>query len=277
MKYINLPEERMLLENLPPSLEVTLSGSGYKLLSFLLNPAQTFMLIDGRNLGNSPKSSPGDAFLVTHHSIDFFNRQYNDIKALHAQPDTIYFNFVSKGYKRVPVKLNAWLDFEKQYNISDSIRISPDTIHISGPRELLDSIEFAETEALVLKGLNKPGTYNVQLKRLNPELSMAPMEVAVQLSVEQFTEAVIDVPITIEHLMRKDSVEIFPSQAKIVFMVALSKYNKVNVEQFQVVADIFDLKVSPSGKLKLYLRKFPSFIQNIRMEPEYVDFIIRAK
>ena len=101
------------------------------------------------------------------------------------------------------------------------------------------------------------------------------MEIGVHLEVDKFTEAEIEVPIYIEHLTNGDSVDIFPKQAKITYLVSLQNYNKVNPKLFRISADAFDIRNSKNANLRLDIKQFPSFVQGIRIEPETVEFIIR--
>ncbi len=275
--YINMPESRIMMDKLPKELDVQVSGSGYQLLSYILQPELATVYLDGRSIGMSPASKAGEAFLTTYPGIDFFNREHGDIKALNILPDTIHFSFFHSGYKKVPVHLNKYLNFERQFSLSDSIQLSPDSITLNGPIEILDSIHRIETEALVLNNLNKPGTYNIRIKKPNEKLSYAPLEIGVHLNVDKYTESILEVPIYVDHLLSSDSLDIFPQTVKVRYLVSLRDYNKVNPKLFRIAADAFDLRNSKAQNLRLYLRNIPPFIHGVRMEPETVEFIIRKK
>ena len=89
------------------------------------------------------------------------------------------------------------------------------------------------------------------------------------------TEAELEVPISIENLTIGDSLEIFPKQAKITYLVSLSNYNKVNPKLFRISADAFDIRNAKNVNLRLNVKQFPPYVQSIRLEPETVEFIIR--
>ena len=101
------------------------------------------------------------------------------------------------------------------------------------------------------------------------------MEVGVHLEVDKYTEAELEVPIFIEHLTTGDSVEIFPKQAKVIYMVSLHNYNKVNPKLFRISADAIDIRNSKNSNLRLNIKQSPPYVQGIRIEPETVEFIIR--
>ena len=275
VSYINMPENRMLIEKLPQRAEMLVNGSGYDLLPYIIRPQMANVVIDGRFIGVNSNSKTGQAFVTMSSSVDYFNREHIDIKALNIFPDTIFFSFFERGIKKVPVHLNRYLTFDRQFSLSDSIKISPDSIIISGPFATLDSIKRIETEPLILNELNKSGDYTIKIRNINNRITYAPMEVGVHLEVDKYTEAELEVPIFIEHLSIGDSVEIFPKQAKIRYMVSLHNYNKVNPNLFRITADAFDIRNAKNSNIRLNIKQFPRYVQGIRIEPETVEFIIR--
>ena len=272
-----MPENRMLIEKLPKSAEMLVTGSGYDLISYMIRPNQEKVVVDGRYFGLSANSKTGQAFVTTYGGIDYFNREHFDIKALNIAPDTIYFNLFDRGFKKIPVHFNRYINFERQFSLSDSIKIFPDSILISGPFKTLDSIKRIETEPLIIDGLNKSGDYSVRIKKTSNLLSYSPIEIAVHLEVDKFTEASIEVPIYIDHLLNSDSLTILPENVKITYLVSLRNFNKVTPQQFRIAADAFDIRANKNENLRLYIKHSPPFVQSIRIEPETVDYIIRKK
>lgn len=277
ISYINMPENRMLIEKLPQSAEMFVNGSGYDLIAYVIRPNSANIVIDGRFVGVNSSSKTGQAFVTTGSSIDFFNREHTDVKALNIYPDTIFFSFFERGFKKVPVHLNHYLTFDRQFSLSDSIILNPDSILISGPFATLDSIKRIETEPLILNGLNKSGNYSVKIKKSSKLITYVPMEVGAHLDIEKFTEASLDVPIFIEHLLSRDCLDIFPKIAKVTYLVSLHNFNKVKPNQFRVSADAFDIRNTKHDNLRLYIKQIPSNVQRVRIEPETVDYIIRKK
>ncbi len=265
------------MEKLPKEVEAEISGTGYQLFSYYLSPEKANVKLDLRKAGMGPLNSKKRAFLTTYSGIDFFNREHIDITLLRLKPDTIFFNFPEKAFKSVPIHLNALFNFEKQYNLVGAAILEPDSVQISGPKSIIDSIYQIETEMLILKRLMNSGSYSINLKSLGDEINYVPSAVAIKLKVEKFTEGSVEVPVYVNHLISKDSIEITPSKVKLTFLVALSNYARVTPAQFRVYADAFDLKDKSNKKLKLKVLLSPEFVKNIKVEPEYIDFLIRKK
>jgi len=274
VQYVNIPSDSILYENLPTEIELDISGNGYQLLTYMLRPEKATLLFNGHQIGLSGKQGKGQAFFATASSLDYFNRVHLEVKAIRASPDTIFFNFFRQGYRKVPVQVQTNLEFENSFGLSGNILTEPESIHISGPADLLNSIAYVETETLRLSGIQQSQSLKLKIRKPNANLDYAPAEVRIELPVEKYTEALFDIPLHTENLLRRDSVHINPPLIKVSCSVALSKYASLRPDSFLVAVD---LKTLHGKKLKVHLRKHPEFVKNIRLTPDYVDCIIRKK
>jgi hypothetical protein len=275
--YLNMSEDRFLIEKLPKEIEAEISGTGYQLFSYYISPEKAIVKLDLRKAGLGPLNAEKRAFLTTNSGIDFFNREHTDITLLRLKPDTLYFNFPDRAVKKVPIHLNALFDFEKQFSLVENAILIPDSAQISGPKTSLDSINQVETEMIILKNLTTSGIYSVKLKSVGNEINWEPAAISMKLNIEKFTEGIVEVPVYVNHLLSKDSLRIMPSNVKIKFWVALSNYTKVNSSQFKVYADANDLKNKNNSKLKLNVLVSPDYVKNVKVEPEYIDYLILKK
>jgi hypothetical protein len=258
IRYINIPEKNILTDKLPVEAEIDISGSGYHLLSYRFRPKLAEILVDGRNIGFKKQHG----FISTFHAIDYFNRQHGDIKALHINPDTIFFSFIDKGFKKVPVVVNSYLNFEKEFDLRDSLDIRPDSVEVSGSIEKLNKIERVETQPLIARNLNKSGTYSLKIKAPDEQLSYAPAEIAVTVNVDRFTEARITLPVREPNGKTTD-----PRIVTVVFQVAFSHYDKIKAADFEISTDS---TLGSGGKRRLIMKRTPYYAKKINILPTMV-------
>ncbi|MFN5317897.1 MAG: CdaR family protein [Bacteroidia bacterium] len=263
IRYINLPEHNILKEKLPHKAEIEISGTGYHLIRYLMRPSLGEIIVDGRNTGIKKDR----AFISTYHAIEFFNRQHGDIKMVNIAPDTIFFKFLNKGLVRLPVKVASYLDFAPEFDLKDSLKITPDSISVSGPFELLKNLGAVETTPLILSGINTSGSHKVRIKNPQAELSYDPSEITINLNVDRTTEARITVPIQSEE---QASLKFEPQTVTLVFQVALSNYSKIKAADFWVSAEAAN-DGEPSGKMRLVLKRSPYYAKKISLLPEFVN------
>ncbi len=192
-------------------------------------------------------------------------------------PQNIYFEFSTVTSKKVPVKPNVEFNFEKQFQLSDSLRLKPDSVFVKGANEVIDTIEFVTTELCKLDGINQSQTIKVNL--INPwkvqDVDLSENETELTLNVERFTESTIGIPISIGS---SDGLEIktFPEKVNITYLVALKDYKRISQDMFIVRIDT-SAGLKDSKKLKLEIIQHPSFIKITRIDPLEVEFLVLKK
>lgn len=277
INYINLPEKNILKKSLPTHAQMELRGTGFPLITYSLDPGKIAITLNGQTMGISPKKAYGNGFITTRHAIDDFNSMHEEVKAQRISPDTVFFSFFSKAYRKIPVSLLSEIAYASQYGPAGKIEITPQFIDVSGPDSLLNQLKYIETEKLELKGINQSGQFKVNINQPIGELNYAPAFVNVNIRVEKYTEIKLDVPVIAENLKNKDSVLINPSTVSVTGTVSLRNFSRINPGSFQVVANVDELKTNPEKKLKLYLRKYPAEMRDIRIIPDHVGCIIKRK
>ncbi|PSR04733.1 MAG: hypothetical protein BRD50_02965 [Bacteroidetes bacterium SW_11_45_7] len=73
---------------------------------------------------------------------------------------------------------------------------------------------------------------------------------------------------------RDVEVVILPNRVTLTFLVGLSEYDKVTKDQFNVVADFSKINVQNNEQIDVEVRSHPSFVRNIRLIPETVNYMI---
>ena len=275
VKYINSPADKVIANQLPESIDIEIKSSGIKLLIYKLKKKNESILIDIKDA--KPMAIRGHYFLLTNSRIDKITSQFtSDIKIIKIYPDTIFIEFNKKIFRTVPVKSNLKIAFDQHNLRTDSIKLSPAFIRISGASTLIDKINYVETEPVNLK--NSSDSLSIKLNILKtPALKFVELsqsKVRATVYVTKYTEASIDLPIEVENLPKGFGLKIFPDKVSIKYDVAFQNYGKINAIEFRAVVNYS--KIEPgSNKLKVQLLKYPSEIRAVRMYPEKVEYIIR--
>ncbi|MES2139653.1 MAG: CdaR family protein [Bacteroidota bacterium] len=274
VSYVNRPSDKVISNNLPETIDIDVRSSGFNLLIYKFKRKKEPVLIDIK--GSKPLRIKNHYYLLTNSRIDKVTSQFDDIKVVKIYPDTLFLNFSKKISKTVPVKANLKLDFDKLYQQTDSIKLNPNHIKISGAADLIDKIKYVETEPVYLKNITDSLSLKLRILK-TPDLKMMDLSqssVQATVNVTKFTEATIELPIEVENLPSGYVLKLFPDKVSIKYSVAFQNYEKINALQFRVVVDY--LKMEPgSNKLKVQLLKYPSEIRSVKMNPEKVEYIIR--
>ncbi len=276
VRYINLPRDRVLVNDLPQQLNIQVQAPGYTLLRYKLISRQVPIVLNVDNFNFRYKSGtePPVFFLLSQWTRASLEEQLlSEVTIMNIQPDTLFFSFDSIARRRVPVKPVLDLQFARQFQLKGSVTTVPDSVVVSGPRAIIDTFSVARTRPLKITGLDHPEERTISMEEI-PNVSYSHKRVDVSIPVEQFTESVLDIPIAVENVPDSLSLKIFPSHTTLTFMVGLSDFGKIQPGLFRAVVQF---PSESAGKLNIDLVRSPDYIRSVKLSPSQVEYIIEKK
>lgn len=276
--YVSLPEDLVIMNELTPVATAEVKGFGFDLLWHLFK-LEKFVLdvsVDPKKMKRIRKNGVDYRYILTGNENGGLTSVYNDrLNILRVSPDTLFFEFRPKHTKMVPVLLDANITFAKQFGKTAEAVLEPDSILVTGPKEMIDSITSVRTEPQTWKDLNESMVTEVKLKK-EKLLSVVGYErnfVNVELSVVEFTEGSVTVPLNVIASDAK-AVQVFPQSVEIKYLVAFDKYDQVKASQFQASVTVDD-QSAKNSRLMVNLDEFPETVSQVRVLPAQVEFIIQ--
>lgn len=270
VKFIELPENRAFHPLQSDTIRLQVEGTGWQLLFSRLRISPQSVDIDLKGLQKQ-------TFIELSDQIQRINNQVGSTqKIVYIQPDTLYFDFSSSTFKKIPVVLKQDIQFREQFGISDSIRISPSFITITGPVKELINIKYWETEPVSLRKLSGNISMKIKLKRPpKANITVHPGIVDLKLTIDEFTEKVIEVPVKVLNNKEFRNVKLLPEKVKITFLTALSNYPETDKSDFELFVDLNNWKEKEYTQLPVRVIRFPEFSKILKVEPQTLDFIIQ--
>lgn len=279
VRYVNLPKERVLTDGLPGRLDLYLKGPGYSILKLKLSGNRAPLIIDIEtiNYKRVQGSKSLNYYVLTSGLIPSLTNQLRaESKITSIKPDTLFFSFDRIVSKSVPVIPDVEILTERQYFVKGDLLINPDTITVTGPEHLMESIVAVRTRPKKFSGLNESITRSLNLKT-SKGILMSEKKVTLTIPVEQFTEAEIEVPVKIMNQPDSIDVKIFPDIVTVKGLVAVSDYEKFQKIPFEVVLDLSKTNLNSSDKIPVEFRNIPPFVNSLRVSPLKVDFLIERR
>lgn len=195
---------------------------------------------------------------------------YNNMVSL--SPDTLYLTFEKQISKEIPVVPQYEYTPDDQFFLYDEIAFSPQSITVTGASSDLESIDTLYTERWGADNLR--GRQVVPLKILSPQskypITIGCDSVSLVIPLEQYTEAVVNLPINAINTINSKEIKVFPNMAEIRYLVALKDYNNINRHDFRVEAQYNE---SLTTKIPLNIVYYPKKCKIRSIEPESVEFI----
>ncbi len=274
VEYINLPADKVVSNDLPDAVDIEIKAKGFSLLAYKLRKRHETISIDvndAKQLNNK-----NVYYLLSNSRSDKITAQFsNDIHVLKISPDTMFINFNKKVSKLVPVKYNLSLVFNKQFNLTDSISIQPKYITVSAESEVIDKINFVETQSITLKNISKSISIKLPIIKA-PEfkhVEFSQMSVKATINVTKYTETSLELPVEVENLPAGYTLKTFPDKVGVKFNVGFKNYDKITPVDFRAIVDYKKID-QESNKLKIQLIKIPDGIRNVKLVTEKVEYII---
>jgi YbbR domain-containing protein len=270
VSYVNAPKDKILADNRENSLELRLRDNGFKIARYRLMPPE--LQIDLSEARVEDNNLIYELEQQKQAIVSQLNLSYENTAFL--QQD-IKIGFEQKEVKTVRVVSNIELGFAVGYSALDEIELEPDSIRVSGPASVLDTLEEVGTRALRINNINRDISGKVQLetKGLN-NVTFFRNEVNYNLRTDKFTEGKVEIPIEVINVPAEQNVVIFPKEVALFYQVSLKDFEKVKASSFKVVVD-FEHALASEGYLLAQVVEKPSFVNNVRLNERSIQFVIR--
>ncbi len=280
IEYKNFPENKINIYELPPKLRLKITASGFEILKYQITSKIMPITLDVASAKlNVTKNDTNKIFIETFTLLQTINAQLTDrkiiknLKVTEIKPDTLFFHFTAVISKRVKLVANTEIAFERQYMQKSEIVLTPDSILIKGPKHIVDTIQFLETELLKLENIKEDTKTEINIKEYKNILFLQKTTL-IKIQVEQFTENNVIIPINIKNVPDSLILKIFPNKLKINYLVGVSNYNSINSQDFVVYVDFNDIKDNINNKLKIKFEKIPDKIKKYTYNPTSTEYLI---
>lgn len=273
LQYQNLPKGKVLANDLPANITIEVRGNGFQLLRYKLLSFVKKVKLDVNSFSPYLKSRNNEYYLTSNYLQGYLKGHFKNIQINQVYPDTLMFYFTTVIDKRLPVKPVLSLKFAESYMLSGTVRAIPDSITISGPKALIDTMHLIFSEFKQVKDIKDTVFSSVKLEQL-PKFIYPMNEVKLLIPAEKYTEIVYSIPVTVVNVPQGIEIKTFPATINVSFDVTLSKFDKINSGQFKIVADYNDINnLDASKKLKILLSKMPASVVNVKYSPKSVEYI----
>jgi len=278
VEYQDMPEDKLVVGHLPEQIDLEVRGQGFQLLEYkffhVLNPL--VLHLDAYNIQEENTDKPRH-FIVTRKAAPRISQQLSqEVEILNITPDTLFFEFSERISRRVPVEPNLSYSFANQMMLRDGIQIEPDSVNISGPGSVVDTIDQVYTQSRSFQNLEKTVHTTLALKKNHDQLELSTLQVRLTIPVEQYTEGEVEKEIFVENEPDSLVVRTFPKSVTITYLVGLSRYEQVIPELFRAVVDYRDVKEGEEH-LRVEIVKAPGYLKSYSYAPQEVEYIIEKK
>ena len=234
VKPVDVPSDQVVLDQSIDSIRLELEGYGYNLAKYYID--QPIIEISLNDL-NKVKSKY--QWTKQRNFSDLQSKFNKSVRLVSSSVDQIEFIIEQYESKKVPVELKLELDYKSGFDSFNEYKLSKDSIMITGPNSLIDTINMIQTHKLVLNQIDSEINTKIRIKPSeNKNITHSDTELDFQLKVEKFTEESIKVPITIVNIDDNMKINYYPKVVSVLYRVSIREYKSVNPMDFRVECDL---------------------------------------
>ncbi len=270
--YTDFPEDKVFVGELPGHLDLQINAHGYALIRYRMfrKPVPISFDVSDYNLSRGQDSS--STYILTRYLKDHISRQLpTELQLLEIKPDTLYFQFADKVTRMLKIRADFNYTIVNQFTIKDGIMLTPDSVEVTGPDLILDTLAFIYTERLDLGELTKNYEDKVRLSQ-KPDLTYNFNRVECFIELERFTELQVAVPIEVLNLPDSILLQTFPSSISINCKIGLSKYDRIENYPFRAVVDYEKIEERVQT-LSVSIQNLPEYLLAYEYYPKTVEFL----
>ena len=269
LKIDELPKDVVYTSNVPDEVQVSFSSKGWNAFDYKFMKNDTHELsIPFKEVNQKSGKIVIDANAMKR-AISRTKLQGMSFKS--TSPSKIEAFYSNGQHKRVPIVFNGRVTTTAgRYECG--IILHPDSVDIYAPKHLYGSINSIKTENFTFNDLQD--TLHTRLALLVPQGAKAlPDSIEAEICVDIFTDKTLQVPIYSENVPNSKIIRTFPLKVEVTFLVSATLYDNITADDFLLVVDYNDTKPG-TNRCKLYIRQRPENIRHLRINPEFVEYVI---
>lgn len=274
LEYVNFPEGYLFKGASKKEMDIKLRAGGFQFLGFNFKKKKVSIDV------SEAEKNDGKFYVPENDYRTQIEKQLTGSMALLAiDSDTLFLDMLPVITKSLPVRPRVKMNLARNYLLDGEIRMVPDTISVTGPKDEIDSITQIRTEQITLPDLTSDFSEELAVFK-SPKLkntTYSPTTVKLSGEIARFSEKIFEVPITVVNLPEDLEVKTFPDRVSVICKAKINRLKELEQTDFKVVADYGAKNSKASEELPLELREKPEGLHSIKLRENEVEYIIKRK
>lgn len=269
VNYINTPLDKSISDDKPNHLDLQLQDNGFNIYYYkIFNPKLTV------DLSKATEKDKKLVYNLGNHLTEIEEQLHIDFENSRIIQEEISIPFQFKKEKMLKVIPKIEINYAVGYSADDPVELKPDSIKVSGPEKIIDTIESVTTKSISLNKVNKniEGEVSIDTSKLGM-LSFYANSVKYYQKVEKFTEGSVEIPVEVNKVPQGLNLAYFPKTVIVYYQVNLQRFESVSAADFRVVCD-YDSENEDDYMVARIVEK-PSFVTNVRLNERRIQFVIK--
>ena len=259
----------IVLNDKPSQIKVTLNASGVEILWYRLFKNKLSISLKDVDF------TPEDRILnMEEYFFDIQQQLFGGTQLLQISPSLFPLQYSKMALKKLPVLTNLDINFRPGYLGEERLQITPDSVVVRGPKNILDTLVHINTEEFKLLDVHENINQQIELERIE-ELVFEVESIQLLWPVLPYSEKSLIIPIKVVNIPVGVKVKLFPPEANLRATLPLSLLNAVQSSDFSLEVDYENIREGQADAMELKLKKQPPSVKKVIWEPLSVNYLIR--
>ncbi len=267
---IKTGKSQAITEDIPSTIDLTVKGKGWDLLSVLVSKDLRYSL----DLSKMKR----DSRISTEQFISERLNLKPELSLVSINPDTINIEFDKILEKTVPVRNNIRVNLKEGYGIVGKPKLTPDSVTVSGSANIVSKIKFIPTEFRLFENVNNPINGTIALKDtlsnvLKSDVKFVDFEYNIQLSAEKTVDEVI---VEIIGVPEDKEVLLIPPKVSVSVRGGVDQLARITTSEISASVDFETIESDTLGFVIPEI-EIPDETNLLKTEPQKLQYIIKKK
>jgi hypothetical protein len=278
VRFVNVPENEIIVDGMHQKVNLKIKASGFTILRQRLNSSFVPVVYDISQMRRLERNNQDLAYVLSRSQLGSVRDQLLvGMELVDINPDTLFLKMDQLMDRKVPVVLHGEIDFEKQFILADSVRFAPDSVTITGPASVVDTIAAVYSKFLVTEKLKDNYTKKIPLQKPH-SVKISHNEATITILVEPFSEKSFSVPIMVVGLPDSLRMKTFPSSVMVTFRAGMSQFDKISPDDFIALVDAAEVFQSERPtRIRVRFDQVPDNIQSYDFTPIFVEYFLERQ
>lgn len=270
VNYTNAPLDKSISEDKPDHIDLQLQDNGFSIYYYkIFNPKLNVDLSEAKEIDNKL------VYSLQNHLSEIEQQIKVDFENSLIVQEEIVIPFQFKKEKMLKVEPRIEISYAVGYSAENPVRLEPDSVKVSGPEEIIDSLSTVFTREIKLNKVNDDlnGDVSIDTSGLGA-LSFYENSVKYYQKVDKFTEGSAEISVEVVNVPEDLNLAFFPKSVIVYYQVNLKQFESVSAADFRIVCNYNDVKPGDDYMIAQIVEK-PGFINNVRLNERRIQFVIK--
>ncbi|MBU1319680.1 MAG: hypothetical protein KKG33_10135 [candidate division Zixibacteria bacterium] len=262
LEIIDIPEGMMLVSNVDKNCDVMIRGTGKQLIRFLIDADDAKITAAGYGEGLY-------VIDITPEGLICDNKGATEIIEV-ISPKKVRLRIEERLEQWVSVSPNVEVTSALGYQKDGELKVTPDTVLVSGPKRVVRKMQNVKTEELTFTDIKEPFRDHVRLTFPDSSyLTLSDSSVLIEQNIIQLMERTFsDIPIGVRNKVPDSTYTIVPTSVSVTVMALPAVLDSLSAGQFAASIDVAG--VPPGSTFVSPIITFPNGLHLIDVKPKEI-------